>query len=223
VSTVIKAQPRGQCDRHQRWERSRRAALLEQDRALQAQGLSQRQAAHRLDVPRTTLQAWRAWQDRLDACPQLVAFFESVPGLACLHRLGLALPVVFVEVGVCGMRLVCLLLQITGLNRFVGASSGTPQQGNRHVEEAIGTYKRAATIRLAQEMPSKESPATQDETFTGGLCLVAIEPVRNSILLEHTAEARDHDTWNALMADALALLNCKGIQATSEEAPGLLA
>ena len=39
---------------------------------------------------------------------------------------------------------------------------------------------------------------TQDETFTGGLCLVAIEPVSNYILLEHTAEARDHDTWNAL-------------------------
>ena len=45
----------------------------------------------------------------------------------------------------------------------------------------------------------------------------------NSILLEHTAEARDQDTWNALMADALALLNCQVIQATSDEAPGLLA
>jgi hypothetical protein len=48
---------------------------LEQYRDLRAQGLSQRQAANRLDVPRTTLQAWRAWQDRLDACPQVVEFF----------------------------------------------------------------------------------------------------------------------------------------------------
>jgi hypothetical protein len=84
-------------------------------------------------------------------------------------------------------------------------------------------YKREETIRLAQEMPPKESTATQDETFTGGLCLVAIEPVRNSILLEHTAEARDHDPWNALMADALALLKCKVLQSTSDEAPGRLA
>ena len=223
MSTVIDTQPRGNGDRHQRWARSRRAALLEQYHDLQARGLSQRQAANRLDVPRTTLQAWRAWQDRLDACPQVVAFFESVPGLAFLHRLILALHVVFVEVGACGIRLVCLLLQLTGLDRFVGASYGTQQQVNRHVEEAMVAYNREETSRLAQEMPPKEITATQDETFTGGLCLVAIEPVSNSILLEHTAEARDHDTWQALMQPALAGLNCRVIQATSDEAPGLLA
>jgi hypothetical protein len=223
VSTVIDTQPRGNGDRHQRWARSRRAALLEQYHDLQARGLSQRQAANSLDVPRTTLQAWRAWQDRLDACPQVVAFFESMPGLAFLHRLILALHVVFVEVGACGIRLVCLFLKLTGLDRFVGASYGTQQQVNRHVEEAIVAYQREETTRLAQEMPPKEITATQDETFTGGLCLVAIEPVSNYILLEHTAEARDQDTWNALMKDALAGLNCKVIQSTSDEAPGLLA
>jgi hypothetical protein len=121
------------------------------------------------------------------------------------------------------IRLVCLLLQITGLNRFVGASYGTQQQVNRHVEEAIVAYKREETIRLAQAMPPQEITATQDETFTGGLCLVAIEPVSNYILLEQAAEARDQDPWNALMADALALLKCKVIPSTSDEAPGLLA
>ena len=51
------------------------------------QGLSQRQSAKRLEVPRTTLQAWRASQDRLDACPQVVEFLEGVPGLAFFHRI----------------------------------------------------------------------------------------------------------------------------------------
>jgi hypothetical protein len=110
---------------------------------------------------------------------------------------------------------------MTGLNRFVGASYGTQHQVNRHIEEAIVAYKREETIRLAQEMPLKEITAMQDEIFTGGLCLVAIEPVSNSILREHTAEARDQDTWNALMEDALALLKGKVIQSTSDEAPGL--
>jgi hypothetical protein len=64
---------------------------------------------------------------------------------------------------------------------------------------------------------------TQDETFTGGLCLVGIEPVSNYILLEQAAATRDHDTWHALMAQALAGLNCHVIQSTSDEAPGLLA
>src|ERR1700739_1316365 len=86
VSPVMDTQPRGNGDRHQRWERSRRAELLEQYHDLQARGLSQRQHANSLDVARTTLPAWRAWQDRLDACPQVVALCASVPGLAFLHR-----------------------------------------------------------------------------------------------------------------------------------------
>ena len=103
-----------------RWERSRRAAL-------QAEGVSQRQAAKTLPMPRTTLQAWHIRQERLDACPQAVAFFESSPGLAFLHRLVMALHVVFVEIGACGIRLVCRFLELTALHRFVGASSGTQE------------------------------------------------------------------------------------------------
>ena len=96
--------------------------LFAQYGALQAQGLSQRQAATVLEVPRSTLQAWRTYQECLDACPTVVAFFHSVPGLAFLHRLVLAIHLVCTAVGACGMRLVGLLLKITGLHRFVGAS-----------------------------------------------------------------------------------------------------
>jgi uncharacterized protein DUF6399 len=223
VGTVIDDKQRGHEDRHQRWERLQRAELLGQYRDLQTEGLSQRQAAQRLEVPRTTLQAWRAWQDRLDACPQVVEFFESVPGLAFLHRLVLAFHVVCVEIGACGIRLVCLLLQMTGLNRFVGASFGTQQRINRRVEEAMVAYTQTETPRLAQHMTPKDITVTQDETFTGGLCLVAIEPVSNYILLEHTAEARDHDTWSERMRGVLKDLQCNVIQSTSDEAPGLLA
>jgi Psq-like protein len=108
VSTVIHDAQHGKAGRKQHWDRIRRAELLEQYGTLQAQGLSQRQAAKTLDVPRTTLQAWRAWQARLDACPQVVEFFESVPGLAFRHRLVLACHVVCVEIGAGGIRLVCL-------------------------------------------------------------------------------------------------------------------
>jgi hypothetical protein len=72
-------------------------------------------------------------------------------------------------------------------------------------------------------MPAKAITMTQDETFTGGLCLVGIEPVSNYIVLEQAAQARDQDTWNVLMEQALAGLNCQVIQSTSDEAPGLLA
>ena len=127
-----------------------------------------------LEVPRTTLQAWRAYQERLDASPAVVAFFHSIPGLAFLHRLVLAIHLVCVEVGACGIRLVCLLLQLTGLNRFVGASYGTQHQVNRRVEEAIVAYRQEERARLAREMPAKDITMAQDETFTGGLSLIGV-------------------------------------------------
>jgi hypothetical protein len=210
-------------DRHQLWDRFERADLFEQYLDLQAQGVSQRQAAKRLQVPRTTLQAWHSWQDTLDICPHVAQFFQSGPGLAFLHRLVLALHLVCVEVGACGIRLVCLLLDLTGLNRFVAASYGTQQQVNRQVEHAIVEYQQTETARLAKNMPRKTITVTQDETFTGGLCLVATEPVSNFIILEQLAQARDQQVWNDLMAPALAQLNCEVIQSTSDEAPGLLA
>ena len=176
-----------------------------------------------LEVPRSTLQAWRAYQEHLDECPAVVAFFQSVPGLAFLHRLVLAIHLVCTEVGACGIRLVCLLLRITGLNRFVGAAYGTQHQINRRVEEAIVVSRQEESARLAHEMPAKDITVAQDETFTGGLCLVGIAAGSNYILLEQAAQARDQDTWNELMEQALTGLNCRVIQSTSDEAPGLLA
>ena len=223
MGTVIQDLQRGNEDRYQRWDRLERADLFARYGDLKAQGVSQRQAATVLEVPRTTLQAWRAYQESLDACPAVVAFFHSVPGLAFLHRLVLALHLVYTEVGACGIRLVCLFLRITGLDRFVGASYGAQQQVNGRVEEAIVAYRREESARLAHAMPAKDITVAQDETFTGGLCLIGIEPVSNFIVLEQAAQARDHDTWHTLMEQALAGLNCRVIQSTSDEAPGLLA
>src|SRR3989440_7870840 len=223
MGTVIQAKPRRPADCTPRWDRTRRAELFDQSRDLQAQGLSLRQAAQALDVPRSTLQAWRAYQDSLDAHPAVVAFFPSAPGLAFLHRLVLGIHLVCTEVGACGMRLVCLLVKLTGLDRFVAASYGAQHQVNRQVEEAIVAYRREESARLAQNMPAKDLTVAQDETFTGGLCLVAMDPKSNYILLEQAAPARDQDTWHALMEQALSGLNCQVIQSTSDEAPGLLA
>ena len=223
MGTVIQATPRCHEDRTPRWDRTRRAELFDQYCDLHAQGLSLRQAAKALDVPRSTLQAWRAYQDSLDAHPAVVAFFHSAPGLAFLHRLVLGIHLVCTEVGACGIRLVCLLVQLTGLDRFVAASYGAQHQVNRQVEEAIVAYRREESARLAKDMPAQAITLAKEETFTGGLCLVAIEPKSNSIVLEQEAPGRDQDTWHALMEQALSGLNCQVIQSTSDEAPGLLA
>ncbi len=223
MGTVIQDQQQRNPEGQPRWDRFERADLFEQYRELRTQGVSERQAAKELKVPRTTLQAWRVWHDTLDICPPVADFLQSGPGLAFLHRLVIAFHLVCVEVGACGIRLVCLFLHLTGLNRFVAASYGAQQQVNVQVEHAMVTYHHDETARLANGMPQKDLTVTQDETFTGGLCLITMDPESNFIIVEQLAQARDQTTWHTLMEPALAPLNCRVIQSTSDEAPGLLA
>ena len=122
MGTVIQDQQQRNPERQPRWDRFERADLFAQYQKLRTQGISERQAAKELKVPRTTLQAWRIWHATLDSGPHVAAFFQSGPGLAFLHRLVIAFHLVCVEVGACGIRLVCLFLHLTGLDRFVAAS-----------------------------------------------------------------------------------------------------
>ena len=204
METVIQDMPQINHRSQPRWDRFERADLFAQYRELCTQGLSERQAAKELQVPRTTLQAWRMWHDGLDICPHVAAFFQSGPGLAFLHRIVIAFHLVCVEVGACGMRLGCLFLNLTGLDRFVAASYGAQQQVNVHIEQAIVDYDQTETPRLAKAMPHKDLTVTQDETFTGGLCLITMDPESNFIILEQLAQARDQTAWNECMAPALA-------------------
>jgi hypothetical protein len=87
----------------------------------------------------------------------------------------------------------------------------------------MGTYGHDDTTRLAHGMPHKDLTVSQDETFTGGLCLLTMDPESHCILLEQLAQARAQARWNALRAPALAQRNGQGIPSTSDEAPGLLA
>jgi hypothetical protein len=223
MGTVIQAIEQRHPESQPRWDRCERADLYEQYRDLQTRGLSERQAAKELKGPRTTLQAWRLWHDTLDICPHVADFFQSGPGLAFVHRIVIAFHLVCVEVGACGMRLVCLFLNLTGLDRFVAASSGAQQQVNRHGEQAMGTSHHDATVRLANGMPHTDLTVTQDDTCTGGLGLITMDPESNFLLVEQLAQARDQTTGDALMAPALAPLNGRVIQSTSDAAPGLLA
>ena len=84
-------------------------------------------------------------------------------------------------------------------------------------------YRHDETARWAQDMPRKDLTVPQDETFTGGLCLITMDPESNFILVAQLAQARAQVSWHACMAPALAQRNCRVLQSTSDAAPGLLA
>src|SRR5262249_27659095 len=152
----------------------------------------------------------------LDSCPQVADFFQSGPGLAFFHRLGVAFHLVCVEVGACGIRLVCLWLHLTGLDRFVAASYGAQQQVNLQVAQAIVDYDHAETLRWAKDMPHKDLTVTQAEPFTGGLCVITMAPESNFIIVAQLAQARDQVSGNDAMAPVLAKFKCRIIQSTSD-------
>ena len=72
-------------------------------------------------------------------------------------------------------------------------------------------------------MPPQDLTVTQDETFTGGLCLITMAPESHFILLEQLAQARAQVRGQACMVPALAQRNCRVIPSTSDAAPGLWA
>lgn len=162
----------------------------------------------------------------LDASEVVAAFFESPDGLAFLHRLVLVLHLVLCY-RPAGIRGVCEALELSGLSRFVAASYGAQQAVSVQLQEQLvgfGRQQRAAAqaAQAAQGPQRRRISLTEDETFHPQICLVAIEPVSDFIVLEGYAEARDAKTWNEQLKEALAGLNVQVVQSTSDEAKGIL-
>jgi hypothetical protein len=178
--------------------------------------------AKELSIPRTTLQHWLKREGSIDADSAIVTFFESPVGVVFLHRLVVALHLVITLVGPSGIRLVCLFLKLTGLDQFVAASYGPQQKVSVAVQEAVVAFGQEERERLSKGMQHKQITVCEDETFHPQVCLVAIEPVSNFILLEQYADNRKAHTWTAALREATADLPVKVVQSTSDQGRGLL-
>lgn len=185
------------------------------------EGRSQRAIAEEIGIPRSTLQYWLARRQGIDAEPELVAFFESEVGIAFLHRLILAAHFVITLLGASGVRMVCLFMELSGLDQYVAASYGAQRQVNQEIEEAIITYGQQERKHLSATASAKAITVCEDETFHPETCLVAIEPVSNFIVLEKYVSDRKAETWTAALNESLADLPVEVIQATSDEGRGI--
>ncbi len=82
------------------------------------------------------------------------------------------------------------------------------------VEEAIKSVEQVGI--------SKKITIIEDETFHPQICLVAMEGASGFIVLEMYAQGRDSKTWTKELTAALGDLPVEIVQATSDEAKGLL-
>ena len=122
-----------------------------------------------------------------------------------------------------GIRNICWLLELCQLDRFIGVSYGAQQSIAATIEQAIEKFAQEEQSRLAQQMPNREVTLCEDETFHPQICLVAIEPVSNFLILEEYAAKRDAPTWNNAVAEALKPLSITVIQCVSDQAAALIA
>jgi hypothetical protein len=206
-----------------RWTRVETAQAVHDFYDPQRTPPSQRQFAAQASMPRTTLQHWLGRQRRLDLDPLAARFFDSPPGLAFLHRLVVAAHLVFTLESTAGLRPVCRFLRLCQLDRVVAASYGSRQQFAALLEQAVCDFAAGQRQQLAQDMAPKEIALVEDETFHPTICLVAIEPVSNFLVVEQYASRRDAATWNAAVHQALVGLSVTVVQAVGDEAKGLLA
>lgn len=184
--------------------------------------LSQREFAKDNGVPRTPLQNWLNRMNRIDADPSMVSFFESPVGVNFLHILIQALHFEFTKVGCASLRNISNFLELTQLSSFVASSYGTHQKISDEMDIIIGQFGDMEKARLSILMPKKRITLCEDETFHPQICLVAIEPDSNYIILEKYEKNRSGDTWNQAVSEAIGNLPVKVIQGTSDEGKGLI-
>ena len=183
---------------------------------------NQHQITGEIEIPRSTLQYWLKRKDSIDAEPELIAFFESPVGQAFLHRLVMAAHFVMTLGGSCGIRLVCLFLELTGLYQFVADSYGAQHKVSLDIEKSVVEFGKEEKKRLAEGMEPKKITVCEDETFHPETCLAAIEPVSNFILLEKYAASRKADEWTISMKEAAEGLPIEVVQSISDEGRGIL-
>lgn len=185
-------------------------------------GYSQRQVAAQLGVARSTLQDWCLPAAVGGEAPAaLRALVQTPDGVRWRQRQVVVAQLVITLLAGAGVRVVCQFLEPSGLSAFVGASYGTQPQIDAALESAVVALAEEQRRALAEGMPPRQVTVCEDEIFHPGICLVAIEPVSNFILLEQYATDRTAATWTAALERACHGLAVEVIQSTADEAKAL--
>jgi hypothetical protein len=218
---TLYSRPANAASGKEKWNRADTAKLVS-DFATRDHTTSQREFAKRTGVPRSTLRYWLDRKNCIDAHPAVVEFFESPVGIAFLHRMVTAAHVSFTKDGTASIHNVSDFLERSGLSPFVASSYSAQRRVSEQMNEKIIEFGKIEDARLGHQMPAKTITLCEDETFHPEICLVAIEPVSNYILVERYVMNRETQTWNEAVSDALGNLPIKVMQIASDEGRSLI-
>lgn len=187
-----------------------------------ASSKSQRDAANELGIPRSTVRHWSDQKNKIPLPKIVVDCFESEDGFEFLHTLLIAIQFVMTQVGSCGIRQVCMVMELSKLDYFIASSYEAVRRRSIPMENYIGKFGDAESKALAINMPEKHITVVQDETYHPEICLVAMEAVSNYILLEKYSANLTSSTWSDAMSKALEGLKVIISQSTADQGTALI-
>jgi hypothetical protein len=176
-------------------------------------------------VPRSTLRRWDQRQRAAGWPAEVTEFFESPAGLEVLTRIVAAVEFVLGLVSPGGVRLVCMFLQLSGLDAFVASSVGSVHKRLKNHRDLVVEFGREQRELLGSQMQPKDITVCQDETFHPNkkIGLVGLDAASNFILVEEYATDRKTETWDRALEHGVAGLPVRVIQCTTDEAKALKA
>jgi hypothetical protein len=184
---------------------------------------SQRDYAKQHGIPRSTLGYWlrQEFPDHLDTA--FVSFFRSPAGHAFLRRLILGALLVFHHHNPCGLHAISHFLELVELDHFVGSSYGALYSLDQHLQDDLIRFGMEERQRLTPGMTAKDIVLCGDENFHSAfICLIAMEPVSNFILVETYAQQRDSQTWAKAIAAGIDGLPVHVVVFTTDQASALI-
>jgi hypothetical protein len=162
---------------------------------------SLRQFTKEQGIPRSTFRHWATRKKSIDASPNVTDFLESPEGLTPIHKIITAAHFAFTKDGVASIHNVSTFLELSGLSPFVAFSYSTQRKTSNKMDDWIIEFEKNERPKLVQNMPVKKITLAEDETFHPQICMVAIEPVSNFIVVEKYVQHRDGKTWNKVVLE----------------------
>ena len=147
-------------DQKETIKKYRKIPRIDQARMIRAVqgGQTQESVAEENNVPRTTLEHWikRTKELKCQHDPEVTTFFESPAGIAFLHRLLIAMLLIFHTDGGCGLPSIRKVLLMSALSKFVGSSLGTLHKMSSQIDQLLKEFGESERERLGALMPNRK-------------------------------------------------------------------
>ena len=182
---------------------------------------SERAAAQTMMLPRSTLRRASQRISTAHMPPELTFLLHSETGLEFLHRLVVCTEFVITQIAGAGIRVVQEFYDLLGISELIATSIGSLQGRIASMENHIIEFGSQQETSLAAQSGDQIISLCLDETYPDQICLVAIEPVSNFIVLESLSNKQDRATWREHLQPRLSALNTTVFQTVGDEGSGL--